>query len=175
MPAPVSSRVVVCCHRRVHLGAGMAGGSGRLGGSGGESPCRASLSPKRFHGRLGYESVGLVTENLRLHCPPAYPVLVRAGKTPPNIDGFCVRRESKFVITIDHGLGMDCVINCLLHEWGHALGWNYRLDKAAEDFAAGLIGPDQFDDVAHGPEFGIAYATCWRTFVRWVVPVLGAA
>jgi hypothetical protein len=174
MPALGSPPVVVCCHRRASAGAGMAGGNGR-GGSGREPLGHSSLSPRRFHGRLGYESVGLVTENLRVHCPPAYPVLVRAGKTPPNIDGFCVRRDRKFVITIDHGLGVDCVINCLLHEWAHALGWTYLLDKAADEFAAGLIGPHEFDDVAHGPEFGIAYATCWRAFVRWVVPALGAA
>ena len=141
----------------------------------GNSLYRPSLSPKRFHGRRGYESVGLVTENLRCHCPPAYPVLVRAGKTPPNVDGFCVRRARRFVITIDYSLGIDCVINTLLHEWGHALGWNYRLDKAADDFSEGFIGPDEFEAVAHGPEFGIAYATCWRAFVKWVVPVLGAA
>ena len=66
-------------------------------------------------------------------------------------------------------------VETLLHEWAHTLAWNYRLDKAADDFAAGLIRADQFDDVAHGPEFGIAYATCWRMFVRWVVPVLEAA
>ena len=167
MPAQVSpTRVTLCCHHRANVGAGRVGGHAAL---------RASLSPKRFHGRIGYECIGLVTENLRIHCPPAYPVLVRAGKTPSNIDGFCVRRDRKFVITIDHGLGVDCVINTLLHEWGHALAWNYRLDKAADDFAAGLIRADQFDDVAHGPEFGIAYATCWRMFVRWVVPVLEAA
>ena len=113
MPAQVSpTRVIVCCHHRANFGVGRGGGQAAL---------RASLSPKRFHGRLGYECVGLVTENLRIHCPPAYPVLVRAGKTPSNIDGFCVRRDRKFVITIDHGLGVDCVINTLLHEWGHAL------------------------------------------------------
>jgi len=171
MPAIASTRVVVCCHRRANVGALMATGSWTQT----RGRASSSLSPRRFHGRLGYESVGLVAENLRLHCPPAYPVLVRAGKTAPNIDGFCVRRDRKFVITIDYGLQVDCVINCLLHEWAHALGWNYRLDKAADDFAAGLWDANEFDEVAHGPEFGIAYATCWRVFVRWVVPVLEAA
>lgn len=162
-PAPIPSRVIVCCHRRAIVGAVRMGRAS------------SSLSPRRFHGRLGYECVGLVAENLRIHCPPAYPVLVRAGTTPPNIDGFCVRREGKFVITIDHGLKVDAVIACLLHEWGHALGWNYRLDKAADEFAAGLLDTHKFEEVAHGPEFGIAYAACWRAFVRWVVPALRAA
>ena len=70
MLAQVSpTRVTLCCHHRANFGAGVvvAGGAGR---GAGHAALQASLSPKRFHGRIGYECIGLVTENLRIQTTP---------------------------------------------------------------------------------------------------------
>ena len=92
-------------------------------------------------------------------------MLVRAGKTPSNIDGFCVRRDRKFVITIDHGLGVDCVINTLLHEWGHALAWNYSLDRLAR---MPDVNQNECELASHDEAWGCAYSWAWRAYTAIV-------
>jgi hypothetical protein len=130
------------------------------------------VRPKSFHGRMGYEKLGLVVENLRIHCRPALPVVVRAGKTAPDIDGYCVRRGQRFVITINDRLNFEGVLNSVLHEWAHALAWNYSLERAFDDFEAGALDANGFEDICHGPEFGISFATVWRVFVKKILPAL---
>lgn len=134
----------------------------------------ASLRPRRFSNRPGYANVGLTLENLRLACPPAFPVVLRAGVTAPGIDGYCYRRGGKFNILIDHKLSCEGVLNTLLHEWGHALAWNCQLEKAGEDLAAGAITAEKFEEIAHGPEFGVSFAAVWRVFVKKILPVLNS-
>jgi hypothetical protein len=129
-------------------------------------------APIRFSNRPGYEFVGLAVENLRLYCPPALPVTVRAGKSHPRMDGYCTRRGDKFFIEIDHALGREELLNVLVHEWAHARGWNFMLEKAADDFSDGNITQEQFEAISHGPEFGVAFAEVWRAFVKYVIPAL---
>jgi hypothetical protein len=76
------------------------------------------------------------------------------------------------VITIDHALSCDSVVETLIHEWAHSLAWNYMLEKAALELTHGQIDQAEFEDRAHGPEFGVAFATVWRVFVRNILPVL---
>jgi hypothetical protein len=161
--------VVICHHRRAFPGATtlVHHSQGTIEGG---SSAKSSLCT--FRNRPGYESVGLVAENLRIHCPPALPVIVRAGKTDSDLDGYCIRRDNRFVITIDYTLACDSVVNTLIHEWAHSLAWNYSLEKAAADLTFGYIEQADFEDLAHGPEFGVAFATVWRVFVRNILPVL---
>lgn len=114
----------------------------------------------------------MVVENLRIHCRPPLPVVVRPGITGPENDGFCVRKGDKFLITIDDTLRYDGVLNTLLHEWAHALAWNYLLERASKELAADEITAATFEDISHGPEFGVAFAFVWRTFVKKILPTL---
>jgi hypothetical protein len=161
--------VVICSHRRINYGASL--GRDGVRGSGVTSILVRPL-PCTFRNRPGYERVGIVTENLRIHCPPALPVIVRAGRTGPENSGYCACRDNKFVITIDHALSCDSVLETLIHEWAHSLAWNYMLEKAALELTHGQIDQAEFEDRAHGPEFGVAFATVWRVFVRKILPVL---
>jgi len=114
----------------------------------------------------------MVVENLRIHCRPALPVVVRPGITGPETDGFCLRQGDVFYVTIDDTLSFEGVLNTLLHEWGHALAWNYLLERASDELTAGEITESRFEEIAHGPEFGVAFAAVWRVFVGMILPAL---
>jgi hypothetical protein len=173
--------VVICCHRRPLLPLepasdgfqqavpGLTTASPTLGlklGMGRKTRVQS------FHGRRGYESIGMTAENLRIHCPPALPVIVRASRTTPEIDGYCVRRPNKFMITLDHTSSCEGALNTLLHEWAHALAWNFSLEKASRDLASGDISAETYEEISHDAAFGVAFATVWRTFTSRIIPVL---
>lgn len=116
--------------------------------------------------RPGYEFFGHVLGGLREHLPAAFPVIVRTARLGDGIDGQCVRRARRFVVLLDRRLSCDQAVEALLHEWSHARAWNHRLDRAV----AGKMALADFEAVAHGGEFGVAYAACWRTFVIRILP-----
>lgn len=179
MPATLAATVkpsgtVICCHRSVLLAresCQVPSSEPSLGKTSAELALGRRF-PVRFSNRPGYECVGLAVENLRIHCPPALPVVVRAANTKPSIDGFCARRGNKFFIEISHRLSPEGVLNTLVHEWAHSLAWNFTLEKASQDSVAGEINAERFEEIAHGPEFGVAFAAVWRAFVKHVIPVL---
>jgi hypothetical protein len=116
--------------------------------------------------RPGYEFFGHALGGLREHLPAPYPVIVRTGRLGDAIDGQCVRRARRFVVMLDRKLSCDQAVEALIHEWAHARAWNHRLDRAA----AGKMALEDFEAIAHGGEFGVAYAECWRTLVTRIVP-----
>ena len=52
-------------------------------------------------------------------------------------------------------------IDTLLHEWAHALAWNYSLDSLAKQPD---IDREEFDRASHDEAWGVAYSRVWRTY-----------
>jgi hypothetical protein len=100
--------------------------------------------------RPGYGLFAFALATLREYLPTPFPTIVRTGNLPPEIDGYCVRRPSRFVIQIDRKLTCESAIGVLIHEWAHARAWNHILDGATK---RGLSQAD-FEAVCHGPEPG---------------------
>lgn len=119
-----------------------------------------------FAKRPGYGLFAFALATLREHLPTPFPTIVRTGNLPPEIDGYCVRRPSRFVIQIDRKLTCESAIGVLLHEWSHARAWNHRLDGASK----GGLSRAEFEAVCHGPEFGVAYAEAWRLLATRIIP-----
>ncbi len=105
-----------------------------------------------------------VAAGLRQHCPAAYPVVIRTVWLPGNVEGTCSRRRSRFSIRVADRLDEKSAVEVLLHEWAHARSWNHRLDACPPVFPTGRDPDLEFDELAHGPEWGIAYSLVWRTF-----------
>jgi hypothetical protein len=122
--------------------------------------------------RPGYELLVATVAALRRHAKCAYPVVVRSGGVPNTMDGFCIRRKTRFVIHLDSILRPSQAVSVLVHEWAHARAWNHYLDRASQDAAEGAITSEEFDAICHGPAFGVEYAHCWRVFTGVVLPGL---
>jgi len=116
--------------------------------------------------RPGYGFFAFALAALREHLPTPFPTAVLTSKVPPNIDGFCVRRPSKFVIQLDRRLTCEAAVQCLIHEWAHARAWNHRIDRADP----ATLSPEEFEGLCHGPEFGSAYAEAWRLLTTRILP-----
>lgn len=119
-----------------------------------------------FAKRPGYGLFAFTLAVLREQLPTPYPTIVRTSDVPPEVDGFCVRRATRFVIQIDRKLSCAAAIQTLLHEWAHARAWNHRLDQVDRESA----NRDEFEAVCHGPEFGAAYAEAWRLLTTRILP-----
>jgi len=111
-----------------------------------------------------------VAAGLRQHCPAAYPVAIRTVWLPDHIEGTCSRRRSQFSIRIADRLDERSAVEVLLHEWAHARSWNHRLDACPLAFPTDPDLDLEFDQLAHGPEWGIAYSLVWRVFTGWILP-----
>ncbi len=146
---------VICSHARI---------------SAYQVPAGASYENPRwrvpFAKRPGYGLFAFALATLREQLPTPIPTIVRTGNLPPEIDGYCVRRPSRFVIQIDRKLTCEAAIGVLLHEWAHARAWNHRLDGASK----GGLSRGEFEAVCHGPEFGCAYAEAWRLLATRIIP-----
>jgi hypothetical protein len=116
--------------------------------------------------RPGYGFFAFALAALREHLPTPFPTAVLTSKVPPNIDGFCVRRPSKFVIQLDRRLTCEAAVQCLIHEWAHARAWNHRIDQTDPT----TLSPEEFEGLCHGPEFGAAYAEAWRLLTTRILP-----
>jgi len=112
----------------------------------------------------------LTIETLRLHVQVAYPVIIRTGGVPEGLDGFCVRRKSRFVIHLSEKLSPEASPHVAVHEFAHAAAWSHLHDRACRDVARGLITEAEFHDRVHDATFGIAFAQCWRVYVSSVLP-----
>jgi len=102
-----------------------------------------------------------VMGTLRFTCPPAMPVVVRTARLPANILGNCARRPRRFVIQLNRYLTDEQAVETLLHEWAHALAWNFSLDQLAK---APGIQPDEFDRASHDEAWGCAFSRVWRAY-----------
>lgn len=126
-----------------------------------QSRARSFMAEKR------YKRFQQVVAGLRRFCPAAFPVIIRTGRLAPNIEGTCTRRRKRFVIKVADRLDEKTGIEVLLHEWGHALAWNHRLDAVAK---APPKDPNVLERISHGPEWGVAYSTVWRVFTTKILP-----
>lgn len=106
-----------------------------------------------FRGVLGH---------LRESCPAGKPVVVRTAWLKEDTAGECIRRAERFVIRLNRNLDEQMATDALLHEWAHALAWNFRLDKLAR---GGETSPEDFQTAAHDEAWGCAYSRVWRAYL----------
>jgi hypothetical protein len=110
-----------------------------------------------------------IVQLLKSFIPTAFPVEVRFRQLRNGIAGICSRRGPLYVINICNTLDEGEAIATLLHEFGHALAWNHLDDQIAY---MGRGSQSEFDRRTHGPEWGVAYAEVYRTYVADVLPTL---
>lgn len=149
----------LCCRK---ASKGLAGARVASGASG---VCVDLLSRRSesFLQRPGWGEFRKILVGLREFCPPAKPVIVRTSWLPPDILGECRRGPSRFVIRLNNQLRQDQAIETLLHEWAHALAWNYSLDRLARTPG---VSPEVFDRASHDEAWGCAYSRVWRVYVE---------
>lgn len=118
-------------------------------------------SSASFLTRKGFGEFRRVVSRLRKLCPTGKPVVIRTAWLPKTTLGECIRRPSRFVIRLNNRLDEQGAIETVLHEWGHALAWNYSLDSLAKQPD---VDRDEFERASHDAAWGCAYAQVWRTY-----------
>jgi hypothetical protein len=118
---------------------------------------------KSFTAGLGFSHLKQVLAHLRETCPAAKPVIVRTSWLLNGNLGECIRRPERFVIRLSDKLNEPLAVETLLHEWSHALAWNFTLDALASD---PIIARERFEAEAHGEAWGCAYSRVWREFMK---------
>lgn len=172
MPSFSPSPSVICCKVSSLAMPPLAGSGGRAGmksETGGVLKANLPSSRRRttsFMTDPSCEFFQRVAAGLRQHCPVAYPVVIHTVWLPDHLEGTCSRRRSRFSIRIADRLDEKTAVEVLLHEWAHARAWNHRLDTCPLAMPnSSEPDPDlEFDELAHGPEWGVAYALVWRVF-----------
>jgi hypothetical protein len=118
-----------------------------------------------FLKRPGYEAFRGVLARLRVELPPARPVVVRTKvfqeSFPAMTFGECVRSSERYVIRLNTKMDQNMAIETLLHEWAHALAWNYSLDRLAWDPD---VPREDFEAACHDEAWGCAYSRVWRVY-----------
>lgn len=99
---------------------------------------------------------------LREFCPAGKPVVVRSAWLAQDIAGECTRTAQRFVIRLNRDLDEQMAIEALVHEWAHALAWNFRLDQLAR---TGEVSPEEFQLAAHDSAWGCEFARVWRVYI----------
>ena len=122
---------------------------------------RPLQSGTSFLRRSDWHSFASTLACLRRKCVPAQPVIVRTSWLPPDTLGECVRRERRFVVRLNRTMTEWQATETLLHEWSHALAWNYTLDRMARDPD---VDRERFDAASHDEAWGCAYSWVWRVF-----------
>ena len=99
-----------------------------------------------FHAHFG--TVKEAVDCLKNAAPTKYPTYIIRRKLNTE-SGYCFLRDKtrtrpkRFEIAICKTLQENAAVLILVHEWAHALAW----------FKEGSN---------HGPQWGVAYARCWR-------------
>ena len=120
-----------------------------------------TCSSGSFLTRKGFYEFRRVVSRLWKLCPTGKPVVIRTAWLPKTTLGECIRRPSRFVIRLNNRLDEQGAIETVLHEWGHALAWNYSLDSLAKQ---PYVDRDEFERASHDAAWGCAYARVWRTY-----------
>ena len=123
---------------------------------------------RRAHGR---EIFFRVVEQLKRHLPPNRPVTVLASRQLSKMCGDCSIVRGKFQIRVSRDLNESEAIDCLLHEWAHALSWDVCVGKAAKDRS---IPAHELDRLAHGPKWGLAFSRVYLCFTSEIALTLQA-
>ncbi len=88
---------------------------------------------------------------LRRNFDPHYEIRVRSVVMKDYGDtDFCMK-TLRFFVRIKKGQPLGVKLDSLQHEWAHALTWE---------------GADTYIE-EHSPEWGVAYAKIYRTFLQW--------
>jgi hypothetical protein len=122
---------------------------------------RAELA-KPIH-RRNWPVFQRVLTGLHVDCPAPLPVEVRSGRTAAHVLGNCRRDRQKFVIRISNLATEATATDTLLHEWAHALAWNFEIDRMARSRG---ITDQEFQAASHGPAWGVAYSQVWQLYGR---------
>ncbi len=131
------------------------------------TPTPSTTRVQSFHDRSDWHLFPRILSGLRVLCPPAQPVIVRASRLPDDTLGQCLRRRHKFVIQLSHRLREHDAIEVLVHEWAHALAWNYLLDELGK---RSNMTDDEFERHSHDAAWGCAYSRTYRAYreaCRW--------
>jgi hypothetical protein len=104
---------------------------------------------KEFHYTLSY---------LRHLCPTPMPVRLSFDPLFSNLLGRCKRNKNHFKIQLNTAMGQFQAIDVLVHEWAHAIAWNYELDRLVKERAT----PEMFEAASHDEVWGCAYARTYR-------------
>jgi hypothetical protein len=173
-PMPSPSPTLICCKASTLAMPTLAGLKTGAGTGAGRAVLRAGppSSRRRTRSFMTDPRCGFfqhVAAGLRQHCPAAYPVVIRTVWLPAHIEGSCSRRRSRFSIRVADRLDEKAAVEVLLHEWAHARSWNHRLDACPPVFPTGRDPDLEFDELAHGPEWGIAYSLVWRVFTGLIL------
>lgn len=143
-------RAVLCCRMTApHRFADPVGGA------------RLIYSGTSFLRRKDWHSFAATLDCLRGKCVTAQPVIVRTSWLPPDTLGECVRRKRRFVVRLNRTMNECQAVETLLHEWAHALAWNYSLDRMARDPD---VDRELFEAASHDEAWGCAYSRVWRAF-----------
>jgi hypothetical protein len=134
-------------------------------------PCRRArrtptTSLRRSKGR---EYFFRVVEQLRIHLPPSRPVTVLVGRQLSDRYGDCSIVRGAFQIRVCKLLNEAVAIECLLHEWAHALSWRACVGTAAKSRS---LAPHEFDRLSHGAPWGLAYSKVYLCFTSEIVLTL---
>ena len=122
---------------------------------------RSAYSGISFLRRKDWLSFVATLERLREKCVTAQPVIVRTSWLPPDTLGECVRRKKRFVVRLNRSMTESQAVETLLHEWAHALAWNYSLDQMARD---PFVARELFEAASHDEAWGCAYSRVWRAW-----------
>lgn len=114
-----------------------------------------------FLQRPQWEAFRFALRCLRRDCPTADSVVVRTSTLTSDVLGECVRRKNRFVIRLNRRMGEEQATETLLHEWAHALAWNFSLDSLAK---SPNVDRELFDYVSHDEAWGCAYSRVWRAY-----------
>jgi hypothetical protein len=148
---------VICCRK-----AGPASAGGEVAGW-------SIGSNKSFLRRREWGAFRQVVADLREFCPAAKPVVVRTAWLAIEILDECIRRRHRFGIRLNNGMDQAQAIETILHEWAHALAWNYSLDRLASQPG---ISPEVYRLASHHEAWG-AHNRGWGGCVRvsWAGPL----
>jgi len=116
---------------------------------------------RSFLAREEFHEFRQVLAGLRALLPPAKPVVVRTSWMPSTTLGECAKRTEKFVIRLNDQMTEAQAVETLLHEWAHALAWNFSLDRLARTPG---VSPEEFSRASHDEAWGCAYSRVWRAY-----------
>lgn len=108
-------------------------------------------------------------DELKINLPPKHPVVVQTNRQFVLWDGDCCLVGDTFRIRISQELSLPQAINVLLHEWAHALSWHTCFSGVAR---GRRISRQEFDRLAHGPKWGLAYSKVYQCFIYEIEPRL---
>ncbi|MBM4013113.1 MAG: SprT family zinc-dependent metalloprotease [Planctomycetes bacterium] len=128
----------------------------------------ASTPQRRTRGR---DYFFRVVEQLTIHLPLSRPVNVLTGRQLSKKDGDCCVARGKFRIRVSRDLNESEAVDVLLHEWAHALSWEACVGKVAHSRS---ISDRDFERLAHGPMWGLAFSRVYLCFTSEIALTLRA-